>query len=118
ANYFGEDGQTLLNGTPSGAHPIWSKRISRHMQGGTLDAGYDLPGVGWVCYFASNGAALHSTYWHNDFGIPKSHGCLNCRPEDAKWLFRWTAPQVPYQPGDITVNWDNRGTTVDIQVEG
>ena len=117
ANYFGEDGKTLLNGTPGGERPIWQKRISRHMQGGTIDNGYDVPGVGWVCYFASNGAALHSTYWHNDFGIPKSHGCLNCRPEDAKWLFRWTMPLVPYQPGDITVDWDHRGTTVDIRME-
>jgi lipoprotein-anchoring transpeptidase ErfK/SrfK len=115
ANYFGEDGVTLLNGTPQGEHPIWSKRYSRHMQGGTVESGYDLPGVGWVSYFASNGAALHSTYWHNDFGVPKSHGCLNCRPEDAKWLFRWTRPEVPYSPGDVTVDWDHRGTTVDIQ---
>lgn len=114
ANYFGPDGHTLLNGTPGGAHPIWSKRISRHMQGGTIANGYDVPGVGWVSYFSSNGAALHSTYWHNDFGIPKSHGCLNCRPEDAKWLFRWTAPLVPYQPGVITVDWDHRGTTVEL----
>jgi lipoprotein-anchoring transpeptidase ErfK/SrfK len=115
ANYFGEDGVTLLNGTPRGEQHIWSKRISRHMQGGTIDAGYDVPGVGWVAYFAGNGAALHSTYWHNDFGIPKSHGCLNCRPEDAKWVFRWTMPHVAYVPGDITVNWENRGTTLDLQ---
>ncbi len=114
AFFFGADGRTLVNGTPGGPHPIWSKRISRHMAGGTLESGYDLPGVGWVAYFAANGAAIHSTYWHNDFGTPKSHGCLNCRPEDAKWLFRWTLPQVPYQPGDITVQWSNRGTTVDI----
>jgi lipoprotein-anchoring transpeptidase ErfK/SrfK len=118
ANYFGEDGHTLLNGTPRGEQHIWSKRISRHMQGGTVDAGYDVPGVGWVAYFAGNGAALHSTYWHNDFGIPKSHGCLNCRPEDAKWLFRWTAPQVDYVPGHVTVNWDNRGTTLDLKEAG
>lgn len=115
ANYFGEDGVTLLNGTPRGEQHIWSKRISRHMQGGTVEAGFDVPGVGWVAYFAGNGAALHSTYWHNDFGIPKSHGCLNCRPEDAKWIFRWTMPQVAYLPGDITVNWENRGTTLDLQ---
>ena len=114
ANYFGDDGHTLLNGTPQGPHPIWAKRFSRHMVGGTVEAGYDVPGVGWVAYFSSNGAALHSTYWHNDFGIPKSHGCLNCRPEDAKWLFRWTAPEVPYQPGDKTVDWEHRGTTVDL----
>jgi lipoprotein-anchoring transpeptidase ErfK/SrfK len=115
ANYFGEDGVTLLNGTPQGAHNIWAKRISRHMQGGTVDAGYDVPGVGWVAYFASNGAALHSTYWHNDYGVPKSHGCLNCRPEDAKWLFRWSAPSVAYQPGDVTVDWEHRGTVVDLR---
>jgi lipoprotein-anchoring transpeptidase ErfK/SrfK len=115
--YFGDDGKTLTSGTPAGDHLIWQKRISRHMAGGTREAGYDLPGIGWVAYFASNGAALHSTYWHNDFGAPKSHGCLNCRPEDAKWLFRWTAPAVPYQPGDITVSMKNPGTVVDIQVE-
>ncbi len=114
ANYFGPDGHTLVNGTPGGAHPIWQKRISRHMQGGTIANGYDVPGVGWVSYFSSNGAALHSTYWHNDFGIPKSHGCLNCRPADAKWLFRWTMPTVVYQPGDVTVDWDHRGTTVEL----
>jgi lipoprotein-anchoring transpeptidase ErfK/SrfK len=117
ALYFGEDGQTLTSGTPSGAKFIWQKRISRHMTGGTREAGYDLPGVGWVTYFASNGAALHATYWHNDYGTPKSHGCLNLRPEDAKWLFRWTAPAVAYQPGDVTVQWANRGTLVDIRVE-
>ena len=114
ANYFGPDGHTLQNGTPGGAHPIWQKRISRHMQGGTVQNGYDVPGVGWVSYFSSNGAALHSTYWHNDFGIPKSHGCLNCKPADAKWLFRWTAPNVAYQPGDVTVDWVHRGTTVEL----
>lgn len=117
AFYFGEDGQTLTSGTPIGGHPIWQKRVSRHMVGGTREAGYDLPGVGWVSYFGSNGAALHSTYWHNDYGTPKSHGCLNLRPEDAKWLFRWTAPVVPYAPGDITVQWANRGTLVDIRME-
>lgn len=114
AFFFGADGHTLVNGTPGGSHPIWSKRISRHMEGGTAESGYDLPGVGWVAYFAANGAAIHSTYWHNDFGAPKSHGCLNCRPEDAKWLFRWTRPDVPYLPGDITVDWTSRGTNVDI----
>jgi lipoprotein-anchoring transpeptidase ErfK/SrfK len=117
AQFFGEDGRTLVGGTGAGTRHIWQKRISRQMQGGTREAGYDLPGVAWVAYFASNGEALHSTYWHNDFGRPKSRGCLNLRPDDAKWLFRWTTPAVPYYPGDIIVNWDNRGTTVDIRVE-
>ena len=117
ALFFGEDGKTLTSGTPGGDHIIWQKRVARHMQGGTRESGYDLPGVGWVAYFASNGAALHSTFWHNDFGTPKSHGCLNCRPEDAKWLFRWTAPAVPYEPGNITVNMSSPGTVLNIRVE-
>ena len=48
ANYFGDDGTTLLNGTPECVHLIWSKRLSRHLQGGSVDAGYDIPGVGWA----------------------------------------------------------------------
>ena len=117
ANYFGDDGTTLLNGTPRGAHVIWSKRFSRHMQGGTVEDGYDVPGVGWVSYFSGNGAALHSTYWHNSYGLRQSHGCINCRPADAKWLFRWTTPHVPYYPGVINVNWyeTERITTVDLK---
>jgi lipoprotein-anchoring transpeptidase ErfK/SrfK len=55
-------------------------------------------------YFTENGLSLHGTYWHNDFGHPKSHGCVNLSVEAAKWLFRWTTPVVPadkqyvYQP--------------------
>jgi len=90
------------------------KRASRHMSGGTRENGYDLPGVPWVSYFSGNGAALHGTYWHNDYGTPKSAGCINLRPQDAKWLFRWTLPEVPYVPGYITVEWPGR-TKVIIQ---
>jgi hypothetical protein len=115
ANYLAEDGVTLLNGTPTGMQYPWNKRFARHMQGGTTGAGYDIPGIGWVMTFNSNGAAVHSTFWHNDFGIPKSHGCLNCRPEDAKWLFRWAAPSVPYEAGEAQMRWPDYGTTVDIR---
>ncbi|HLB47383.1 MAG TPA: L,D-transpeptidase [Anaerolineales bacterium] len=114
ATFFEPDGSQRAAITPGGAHPIWSKRVSRHMEGGTPTNGYDLPGVGWVSYFASNGAAIHSTYWHNDYGRPRSHGCLNCNPEAAKWLFRWTTPEVEYIPGTITVTWPG-GTRVGIE---
>jgi len=114
AEYFAEDGQGGGSLTKPGTYPIWSKRVSRHMVGGTLEDGYDLPGVGWVTYFASSGAAIHSTYWHNDFGRPKSHGCLNVSPDDAKWLFRWTLPHVSYVPGDVTVEWPG-GTRIVIE---
>jgi hypothetical protein len=113
-NYFGPDGSTAGSLTPAGEHPLWQKRASRHMTGGTPTNGYDLPGVPWVSYFSGNGAALHGTYWHNDYGTPKSAGCINLRPEDAKWLFRWTMPEVPYVPGHITVQWPG-GTRVVIR---
>ena len=53
---------------------------------------YELPGVPWVSYFHITGVAFHGTYWHSDYGRPRSHGCVNMRPEEAKWLFRWTTP--------------------------
>ena len=99
----GKDPDTGEWSTPVGDHPIWRKRIGLRMSGGTQDTGYDLIGVGWTCLFSGHGEAVHSTYWHNDFGIPKSHGCVNARPEDAKWVFRWTTPVAPYPEGDVEV---------------
>lgn len=89
--------------TPLGPHPTWRKVVSLHMVGGTTGGGYDLPGIGWTTLFVGNGVAIHSTFWHNDFGAPRSHGCVNAKPEDAKWVFRWTTPVVEYDPGDVTV---------------
>ena len=113
-NFFGADGTTAGSLTPAGEHPLWQKRVSRHMTGGTPTDGYDLPGVPWVSYFSGDGAALHGTYWHNDYGTPKSAGCINLRPEHAQWLFRWTLPEVPYVPGHVTVQWPG-GTRVIIR---
>jgi hypothetical protein len=102
--------------TPIGPHPIWRKLISIHMSGGGTGAGWDTPGVSWTSLFAGNGVAIHSTFWHNDFGSPRSHGCVNALPEDSKWIFRWTMPTVSYNPGDITVQMPG-GTTVEV-IEG
>jgi len=89
--------------TPGGEHPIWRKMISLHMSGGTTGGGWDLPGIGWTSLFVGNGVAIHSTFWHNHFGVPMSRGCVNAQPKDAKWIFRWTQPHVNYDPGDVTV---------------
>ena len=77
---------TGLPGTPTiqGSFTIQRKTPSRHMSG----PGYDLPGVPWVMYFY-RGYALHGTYWHNNFGQPMSHGCVNMRTPDAEWLYQW-----------------------------
>lgn len=88
--------------TPLGKHTIWRKLVSVHMTGGTTGGGYDLAGIGWTTLFASKGMAIHSTFWHNSYGVPTSHGCVNCKPEDALWIFRWTLPVVPAEPGDVT----------------
>ncbi len=89
--------------SPLGEHITWRKSFSIHMAGGTVGGGYDTPGVSWTNLFAGTGVAIHSTFWHNDYGVPRSHGCLNVTPEDAKWIFRWTTPAVPFMDGDITV---------------
>ncbi len=73
------------------------------MAGGTNADGWDLPGIGWTSLFVGEGVAIHSTFWHNNFGEPMSHGCVNAKPEDAKWIFRWVQPAVPFDSGDVTI---------------
>jgi hypothetical protein len=82
------------------------------MSGGTTGAPYDLPGIGWVSVFATGGVAIHATVWHNDFGTPKSHGCVNALPEDAKWIFRWGLPQIPYDPGMVDISLTGDPSTI------
>jgi hypothetical protein len=111
---FGPSGEPLdRSSTPLGWHPIWRKLVSIHMSGGTTGGGWDLAGVGWTTFFVGNGIAIHSTFWHNNFGVPMSRGCVNAQPEDAKWIFRWTRPTVPYYPGDVTVSMPG-GTMVEV----
>jgi hypothetical protein len=97
--------------TPSGDFFIEVKTPLRHMGEGSLAAdleAYELPGVPWVSFFTATGVAFHGTYWHADFGRPRSHGCINMRPAEAKWLFRWSAPEVaPNQMRRI-----GRGTSI------
>jgi lipoprotein-anchoring transpeptidase ErfK/SrfK len=110
------DGQTangIPTDTPLGHFHIGNKMPSRHMGDGTVDRdiyAYELPGVPWNMFFVSTGVAFHGAYWHNNFGYRMSAGCVNMRPEDAKWLYRWTTPIV--EPGE----WHHyeRGTRVEI----
>lgn len=99
--------------TPTGGYQTFYKRPSRHMAAGNLAFGdFDLPGVPWVCYMTIFGIAIHGTYWHNDFGRPRSHGCVNLLPQDAKWIYRWTLPSVPPH-NHLKYQWGH-GTRVDI----
>ena len=97
--------------TPTGDYATFHKGPTIHMTNdGAAGAGrgYDLPGVPWVSFFTGTGDSFHGTYWHNDYGRPRSHGCVNLTPDDAKFIYRWTSPLVPvetqylYQPGSGT----------------
>lgn len=82
--------------TPTGEFTIWSKFRSTKMSGGSGNDYYYLPNVPYTMFFSgsgvapSRGFALHGTYWHNNFGHPMSHGCVNLRTVDAEKLFYWT----------------------------
>lgn len=85
---------TGLPGTPTvtGTFNIRMKVRSQTMSGGTPGNGYyNLPNVEWVQYFYED-YGFHGTYWHNNFGNPMSHGCVNMTNADAKWLFDWASP--------------------------
>ena len=102
--------------TIPGDHRVFLKSATQHMTGGTAGDSdyYDLPGIGWCSYFTASGIAFHSTYWHNDYGHPRSHGCVNMLPEDAKWIFRWTAPAVPYDAWDLRTTTPKDGTLIHV----
>ena len=82
-----------LTPTPRGTFTIFKKTPSRYMQGPLpnipSDDYYDLPGVPWNLYFTNGGAVIHGAYWHNSFGSPYSHGCVNLSPEDAEKIYNW-----------------------------
>ena len=99
--------------TPAGTYITNRKRPSRHMAAGDRAASnsYDLPGVPWVSYLMDNGISFHGTYWHNNYGQPRSHGCINLTPQDALWIYRWTTPVVPL--GSTTID-EKTGTMVHV----
>lgn len=100
--------------TPKGEFRTYHKGASVHMtnQGDALENIYDLPGVPWSSFFTGNGDAFHGTYWHNDYGRPRSHGCINLPSDAAKFLYRWTSPNV--SPEIEYLNLPGEGTRVQI----
>jgi len=100
--------------TPKGEFRTYHKGPSVHMtnQGDALENIYNLPGVPWCSFFTGAGHAFHGTYWHNDYGRPRSHGCVNLTSEQAKFLYRWTLPNVP--PEADYVHLPGEGTRVQV----
>jgi hypothetical protein len=96
--------------TPKGNFRTYHKGPSVHMtnQGDAVENIYNLPGVPWCTFFTGRGHAFHGAYWHNDYGRPRSHGCVNLTSDAAKFLYRWSSPHVPpdadyiHRPGEGT----------------
>jgi hypothetical protein len=80
--------------TIQGSFRIQQKHIATTMDGNTPNGAYSIEDVPWAMYFEQS-FALHGAYWHNGFGTPRSHGCVNLIPEDARWIFHWSSPSVP-----------------------
>jgi lipoprotein-anchoring transpeptidase ErfK/SrfK len=106
----------LPTATPQGRFNIYSKMPSKHMgsiAGGSEveeSGGFTLPGVPWTSFFKMPGGyAMHGTYWHNNFGLQMSHGCVNMRNEDSKWIFRWTTPVFDPYKIESTRDWEKTG---------
>ena len=100
--------------TPKGEFRTYHKGASMHMtnEGDSIEQIYNLPGVPWCSFFTGAGNAFHGTYWHNDYGRPRSHGCVNLPSEAAKFIFRWTRPNVP--PDTDYLHLPGEGTKVQI----
>ncbi|HSA99268.1 MAG TPA: L,D-transpeptidase family protein [Anaerolineales bacterium] len=77
---------TWIHPTVTGKYAIYIRLRSGSMSG----PGYFLPNVPYIMYFYKS-YGLHGTYWHNNFGTPMSHGCVNLRTDDAAWLYNWSS---------------------------
>jgi hypothetical protein len=85
---------TQSKSTTRGIYRINTKHISATMDSEVVGEEFELRDIPYVQYF-QDGYALHAAYWHDGFGQPRSHGCVNLSPEDARRLFFWTDPPVP-----------------------
>jgi lipoprotein-anchoring transpeptidase ErfK/SrfK len=105
--------RTTISSGRAGTPTLQGKfRIRRKLESQLMTGpGYYLPNVPWVMYFQA-GFALHGAYWHDKWGTPTSHGCVNLRREDAKWLYDWTGPVVPEGAKSVQATADNPGTWV------
>jgi hypothetical protein len=80
--------------TPQGTFRILQKHVTTTMDSQAAESEFELRDVPWVMYF-KGGYAIHAAYWHDDFGRPRSHGCINLSPVDARYVFEWSTPDVP-----------------------
>jgi lipoprotein-anchoring transpeptidase ErfK/SrfK len=108
----------LYFATPTGTFNIWYKVRYTRMTGGSKELGtyYDLPNVPDDLFFYQ-GYGLHGAYWHNNFGHPMSHGCVNEPLANAHQIFEWAGPNLPDGQNAVKATPDNPGTRVYIHFD-
>jgi len=105
--------------TPTGEFQIWIKLRYTKMEGGSkaINTYYYLPNVPYVMYFYNDeipkwrGFGIHGAYWHNNFGHPMSHGCINMKIDEAGILYYWAEPNLG-EKSSIYASADNPGTRI------
>lgn len=104
--------------TPTGTFTIWIKLRYTRMSGGNASMGtyYNLPNVPYTMFFYNDevpkslGYGIHGAYWHNNFGHPMSHGCINMKTEEVEKIYEWADPQ---STGSVTYpTEENPGTEI------
>lgn len=104
--------------TPFGEFKVWYKTKSQKMSGGQGASYYYLPNVPYIMFFENEnfpgfkGYSLHGTYWHNDFGNRRSHGCVNLPTPIAEQLYYWTTPVLAEGKKIVRSSGDNPGTRI------
>lgn len=106
--------------TPTGTFRIWTKLRYTKMEGGSKANGtyYYLPNVPFTMFFYNDqipkhrGFGIHGTYWHNNFGHPMSHGCINMKTEEVELIYNWAHPVVPEGKKSVFASEDNLGTQI------
>ena len=103
----------LWGRTPSGEYRIWYKVRATKMEGGNRanNTYYYLPNVPYAMFFFGD-YGIHGTYWHQNFGTPMSHGCVNSPTPIAERLFYWAEPVLPEGKWAIRASDENPGTRV------
>lgn len=104
--------------TPQGEFHIWIKLRATKMEGGSGKYYYYLPNVPYTMYFENDqipgwrGYGLHGTYWHDDFGTQRSHGCVNLPTPIAKEIYYWVSPVLPEGSSSVRASAENPGTRI------
>jgi lipoprotein-anchoring transpeptidase ErfK/SrfK len=103
----------LWNRTPTGEFYIWYKIRYTKMEGGSKSNNtyYYLPNVPYAMFFSGD-YGIHGTYWHNNFGQPMSHGCVNTPTSFSEKLFYWADPPLPEGKSSVRASVDSPGTRV------